>query len=56
MVLAPCFRKDTDRTERPEKENARSKEQSVKDSLKGWELFNREMRRPVEIFKYTKEN
>lgn len=45
-----------DRTERLGKENARSREQSVKDSLKGGELFNLEMRRLVEIFKYTKDN
>jgi len=56
MVPAPHFRKDVDRTERPVKENARSREQSVKDSLKGWELFNLEIRRQLEIFIYKKDN
>lgn len=36
--------------------NGRSGELRFKDSLKEWELFNLEMRRPVEIFKYTKDN
>lgn len=56
MVPAPCFGKDTDRRETPVKENGRSGELPFKDSLKEWELFNLEMRRPVEIFKYTKDN